>query len=180
MQLWIAQPTATRHGAAAFEHHPELPHLDLGAGSVATVLAGGIAGAYSPARRDSDLVGADLDLRSPVVIVPLEARFEHAVVVLSGAVLIGGHAIAPGHLGYLGSGRDELRVSAQEPTRALLLGGAPLDEPVLMWWNFVARTRAEIDDAYRDWSEHTDRFGPVASPLPRIGVGPPPWQHPSS
>jgi quercetin 2,3-dioxygenase len=44
-----------------------------------------------------------------------------------------------------------------------------------MWWNFVARTRDEITDAYRAWQAGDDRFGPVASPLPRITVGPPPW-----
>lgn len=44
-----------------------------------------------------------------------------------------------------------------------------------MWWNFVARTRAEIDTAYRDWSHDSGRFGRVASPLPRIETGPPVW-----
>ena len=43
IQLWVAQPEATRHGPAAFEHHAELPRLDLG-GAVATVLVGGLDG----------------------------------------------------------------------------------------------------------------------------------------
>src|SRR3954471_22693840 len=29
VQLWVAQPDATRHGAAAFEHHFELPRIEL-------------------------------------------------------------------------------------------------------------------------------------------------------
>jgi redox-sensitive bicupin YhaK (pirin superfamily) len=62
--------------------------------------------------------------------------------------------------------------------RALLIGGLPFDEEILMWWNFVARTRAEITEAYQDWDAAeagTDRFGPVASSLPRIPVSAPPW-----
>ncbi|MDA8280950.1 MAG: hypothetical protein M0Z63_11125 [Actinomycetota bacterium] len=41
----------------------------------------------------------------------------------------------------------------------LLIGGVPFDEEVLMWWNFVARTRAEILEAHRAWIAADDRFG---------------------
>jgi hypothetical protein len=54
--------------------------------------------------------------------------------------------------------------------------GVPLPEPVLMWWNFVARTEEEISQAHGDWSSRSSRFGPVASDLPRTEVGPPPWR----
>jgi hypothetical protein len=46
---------------------------------------------------------------------------------------------------------------------------------VLMWWNFVARTRDEIVAAREDWMGPSGRFGAVASGLDRIPVGPPPW-----
>jgi len=60
--------------------------------------------------------------------------------------------------------------------RALLLGGVPFPEPVLMWWNFVARTRVEVSEARRQWSADDGRFGTVRSALERIDVGPPPWE----
>jgi hypothetical protein len=45
-----------------------------------------------------------------------------------------------------------------------------------MWWNFVARSKEELADAWRAWQIHdTDRFGPVPSKLPRIDAPPPPW-----
>jgi redox-sensitive bicupin YhaK (pirin superfamily) len=61
-QLWVAQPERTRHGPAAFEHHPGLPEAELD-NAVGTVLVGSFAGAASPARRDSELVGVDVALR---------------------------------------------------------------------------------------------------------------------
>ena len=85
-------------------------------------------------------------------------------------------AIEPGHLAYLGVGRGELAITTSRPTRAVLVGGVPFDEPVLMWWNFVARTRDEIVRAHADWMSEGDRFGTVDSPLRRIDVGPPPWR----
>jgi Pirin C-terminal cupin domain len=87
----------------------------------------------------------------------------------------GDRGVEPGHLAYLGTGRDELRLTSHEGARALLLGGVPFPEPILMWWNFVARTEEEISEAHRDWSRHSPRFGPVASSLSRNEVDPPPW-----
>ena len=65
--------------------------------------------------------------------------------------------------------------STNEPTRALLFGGIPFEEPILMWWNFVARTQAEVTAAYEEWAAGSDRFGQVDSALSRVEVGPPPW-----
>ena len=174
VQLWIAQPSATRDGPAAFEHHSELPRRDLDA-AVATVLVGDLDGTTSPARRDTDHLGVDLALGAGATTVPLRADFEHALVTLVGAARLEGQIVEPGHLAYLGTGRTEISLAAKEPTRSLLLGGVPFDEEVLMWWNFVARTRAEISEAHRAWMAADDRFGRVDSTLPRIEVGPPPW-----
>jgi predicted glycosyl hydrolase (DUF1957 family) len=56
----------------------------------------------------------------------------------------------------------------------LLLGGEPFEE-ILMWWNFVARTREEMEVAYRDWQAHAARFGTVRSDLARIDAPRPQW-----
>ncbi len=174
VQLWVAQPSATRDGAAAFEHHAELPRVELEHG-VATVLVGELGDTASPARRDTDHAGVDLDLLPGRVTLPARSDYEHALVVLTGAVQLDGMVVEPGHLAYLGVGRDDIALSADEPTRVLLVGGVPFDEPVVMWWNFVARTRDEISAAQRDWMDAPDRFGRVDSQVPRIEVGPPPW-----
>jgi hypothetical protein len=60
--------------------------------------------------------------------------------------------------------------------RTMLLGGEPLRESTLMWWNFVARTREEIDSAFLSWQADDGRFGQVESALPRIPAPPPYWQ----
>ncbi|HEX5017147.1 MAG TPA: pirin family protein [Actinomycetes bacterium] len=174
VQLWVAQPDLTRHGPSAFEHHAELPRVELDHG-VATVMIGDLAGLISPARRDTDHAGVDLHLRAGATVIPLRTDYEYAVVVLAGACTIAGATVAPGHLAYLGLGRDELALATDEPTRALLVGGVPFDEPVVMWWNYVARNHDEITAAHDDWTNGSARFGTVDSPLPRYNVAPPPW-----
>lgn len=174
VQLWVALPEATRHGPAGFEHHDDLPRIELDHGD-ATVIVGGLAGAESPARRDGDHLGVDLDLRPGVSRLPLDRGHEYALAVLDGAVSARGAHLTPGRLGYLGTGHDELTIGTTGPARALLIGGEPFPEEILMWWNYVARTRAEVAAAHRSWSSDDGRFGTVASPLGRVVADPPPW-----
>jgi hypothetical protein len=176
-QLWLAQPEATRHGPAAFEHHADLPRVQTGASEL-TVLVGELAGTPSPARHDHPAVGAEAVVRPGTSVWPLRPDFEHALIVLTGEVAVGGHVVRPGSLATLGRGRAELPVTARADARVLLLGGAPFDEPLIMWWNFVARTRDEITAAYRTWQADDvggSRFGRVASDLSRIPAPVPTW-----
>ncbi len=174
IQLWVALPDGTRHGDGGFEHHADLPRQEV-AGGVATVLLGELGELTSPARHDTPLVGVDLDLHASTT-VPLHADWEYALVVLEGSLAVNGQPLHPGKLGYLGQDRDELPVEVREPTRAVLLGGEPFADPIIMWWNFVAREREEIEAAYRAWqAEDADRFGRVASPLARIPAKAPWW-----
>ncbi len=182
IQLWVALPERTRHGGSGFEHHEDLPQLALDRADV-TVLTGSFDGQQSPARADTPLVGAELALRRGRTTLPLRADWEHALVVLDGAVLVGGEGgrtVEPGALAYLGTDRHELALDVREPTRAMLIGGEPFEAPIVMWWSrtfvcSVGRSREEIAVAYKDWSAGTDRFGRVDSPLARIDVGPPAW-----
>ena len=174
VQLWVALPDATRHGPPAFEHHAELPRAGVGT-AVATVILGSFAGERSPARADTPLVGAELVLGRGDADVPLDPGFEHALVVLEGALTLDGEAVVPGRLAYLRPGRERVRAAAAAPARALLVGGEPFAETPLMWWNFVARSRDEVDAATREWNAGGARFGAVASPLARIPAPQPPW-----
>jgi redox-sensitive bicupin YhaK (pirin superfamily) len=174
MQLWVAQPESTRDAAPAFEHHADLPMAEL-PGATATVLVGDYLDAASPARRDTDHLGVDLVVRPGGCVLPLDATYEHAVVVMQGRATIDGTVLEPGRLGYLGVERGEVAIDADDEARILLLGGTPFPEPILMWWNYVARTQAEIGEAHRAWSSRDERFGVVDSALTAIHVSGPPW-----
>jgi redox-sensitive bicupin YhaK (pirin superfamily) len=175
IQLWVAQPEATRDGDAAFEHHEELPQIALEGGE-GTILVGAYGGLESPARRDTEHVGVELRLRPPGALLPLRRDYEHALIVLEGSLEVDDQLVEPGALAYLGMQRDECRVGLRAPARALLLGGIPFPERLLMWWNFVARTTAEASEARRQWTDKDERFGIVRSGLERIEVGKPPWE----
>lgn len=174
IQLWVAQPESTRHLEPAFEHHADLPQLERGSAKV-TVLVGGLAGALSPARADTRLVGADIQLQPGRVALPLRPDYEYAAIVLDGAIQAQGTRVVPGELAYLGLGREELVLEAREPAQLLLIGGEPFEAAIHMWWNFVARSRDEIDEAVALWNARDQRFGETGSGLSRIPAPPTPW-----
>jgi hypothetical protein len=174
IQLWVAQPEATRHDPPAFEHHPSLPEVELGSALV-TVLVGGLDGTESPARRDTDLVGVDIRLHRGEAVLPVEPTFEHALVVLTGTAHVDGRPLVPGEGAYAGPGRNQLDLTAAEDTRLLVLGGTPFESAVVMWWNFVGRTRHEVAEAGRQWNAGAGPFGETRSSLARILAPDPPW-----
>jgi redox-sensitive bicupin YhaK (pirin superfamily) len=163
VQLWVALPHASRETAPSFDQHRDLPVVELDGGR-ATVIMGQLGGARSPARAFSPILGAEVRGEPERrVALPLLPEFEHALVPLAGDCRLDGQALSVDTLYYLGCGRRELLlVSGQRPMRALLLGGAPFGETILMWWNFVARTTDEIVEAREDW-EAGRRFGAVGA-----------------
>lgn len=175
-QMWLAQPEATRHAQSSFQHHQDLPVADL-TSAEATVIVGDVGGATSPATADWPTLGCELRLRRGTVEVPVITTHEHAVVPVDQPVLVGDVIVEPGWLGLVPAGQEAIRIETRaEATQVMLIGGEPLPEPIQMWWNFVARTKDEITDAWRAWEAHdTDRFGPVPSSLARIAAPRPPW-----
>jgi hypothetical protein len=160
LQLWVALPESARHGEPRFDHHPELPVRD-GDGMRTTVVAGELGGLRSPALVHTPLVGAELVLApGSDARMALERDFEYAVLAMDGAARIADAALSPGCLLYLGRGRTDLALASDGGARLFLLGGEPFEEPLVMWWNFVARSHEEIVRAREDWQAGL-RFGEV-------------------
>lgn len=162
VQLWVALPDAARHRPRGFDHHVPAPvAVD---GGVVRVLLGTLAGGTSPVPTHSPLLAAEVVLE-PYATVALEVdpAFEHGLLVDVGPVALEGTTLERSELGYVAPGGDRLQVTnpTGAPARVLLLGGEPFTEPVLMWWNLVARTHEEIVALRADWEAGTERYGSV-------------------
>lgn len=113
------------------------------------------------ARHFSPLLGADLQIHPGGTLgIPLRPSFEHALLVLGGDCVFEGQRLQDRVLYYLGTRRTEASFQSTSGGRVPLLGGPPFPETIVMWWNFVARTREEIAEARADWEAHR-RFGDV-------------------
>ncbi len=182
LQLWIALPEPDRFTEPSFAHHADLPVLHSG-GAQVTVVVGEHAGERSPAGVFTPLAGLEVAVPGgDDFVLPVREDFEYGVVAVDGSALVAGSLIAPGLLAHLPAGRAEIRLSpagGRRLARFFVLGGVPLRERLLMWWNFVARTGEEITRAREDWA--AGRFPevpgypghPLAAPaLPAVPLRP--------
>lgn len=172
-QLWYAFPSAHRFVEPSLEAH--YPEPVSGQGWEAKVFLGSLLGSTSPVHTYIPLTGAELRLEPDTVLeIEVPADHEHALLRVSGTVRLEGVEVAQDHLAVVGTGRTSLRLQAgEEPVLALLIGGEPLDEQIVMWWNFVGRSHEEIV-AYRAAYQSEMGFEAPAegSPLARrLGEG---------
>lgn len=177
-QLWIALPHGVHECEPEFRNHPDLPIVQAD-GFRATVLAGSAWGQTSPAKIHTPLVGVDLTAGGRArTEMGLQADFEYAAMALRGTLSVGGELIQPGEWLYFSPGRTTLEVACDAEAQLLLLGGTPFEEELIVWWNFVARTQGEIEQALADWNSQPNaggRFGSVrpgslAAPLSAPGL----------
>lgn len=171
VQMWTALPEASRHGAPFFEHHADLPIVEL-RGARITIIMGGLARIASPATVFSPLVCAEIVLDPGASVeFPIEPGFEHGVLVDTGIVEVMGACIGSPDLAFVPAGHNELTLGNTQdtPARLMLMGGVPFDEDLLMWWNFVGRTHEEIVAARSDWMSGLTRRASRADPNSRFG-----------
>ncbi len=179
VQLWVALPDSTRDEQPRFEHHHDLPEVFLGS-TRCQVIVGEFAGERSPAGIESALTGVEVAIVEGARL-PLRADYEYAVLALDTDIEVGERRVPRGAMQYLGWGADSVPVSGTG--RALLLGGEPLAQDLLMWWNFVGRSHDEIERAREQWESGDERFGDVpgdhrprlpAPALPSVALKPRP------
>ncbi|MDV3220180.1 pirin family protein [Intrasporangium sp.] len=170
-QLWVALPDEHRFAPAAFEHY-EPPPIDV-EGARVLVFLGTLFGETSPVSMFSDLVGAEINLPPGQRLeVPVDPAHEHGVLCDTGTLTMGAAVAKPGEIAFqpLGAERLTLEASPSEPTRVLLLGGAPLGEQIVMWWNFIGRTHDEVVRFRDAWHRERETGGGV-----QFGAFPDAW-----
>ncbi|MDQ6527161.1 pirin family protein [Nocardioides sp. LHD-245] len=171
-QLWVALPDADRDTDAGFQHYA--PAAIGGEGWRAHVFLGSLLGDSSPVATFTPLLGAELVLDPGTTLaVPVDASYEHGVLVDLGGVSVGGVAARAADLAYVPPGADELTLTAgDEGARLLVLGGPPFGESIVMWWNFVGRTHDEVVAYRAAWQDQiTGADGEVVPDSRQVAPG---------
>lgn len=156
IQTWMALPEREEESDPAFMHHgaDTLPVVEAD-GITARLIAGSAFGARSPVVTASDTLYADVSLR-PGTRVPIDpSAEERALYTIEGTIEIAGDTFAPNQLLVLRPG-DPITVTAVEDgsrrgARFMLFGGAPMEGPRWIWWNFVSSRRERIEQAKEEW-----------------------------
>ena len=152
LQTWLALPKKNEDDPAAFVHAQGslLPELE-GEGKFVRLILGHAWGERVPVDTPSEVFYADATL-DPGAAIPLPDDHEdRGIYILAGEVTVGGQTFPAGQMLVFRPG-DRISVRAGgQGARLMLLGGATMDGPRHIWWNFVASSKERIDAAKEAW-----------------------------
>jgi redox-sensitive bicupin YhaK (pirin superfamily) len=159
IQSWLALPQASEEVAPSFQRFTagQLPVIE-DHGIHARVIAGTAFGKRSPVETCSEWLYVEVRLAAGAE-VPLDAdQEERGIYVAEGTVEIAGETFAAPQLLVFRPG-DCITVRGVEAARLMFLGGAGIDGPRYIWWNFVSSSKDRIEQAKEDW--RNGRFAQV-------------------
>lgn len=160
IQSWVALPKSAEEVAPAFAHHDvgALPLVEDG-GLTLRLIAGEGWGLRAPVAVSSPLFYADATL-APGARLPLpDGHEERGAYVVRGSVEVAGVAFGSGRMLVFRPGDSLALTAGPDGARLLMLGGAVMDGPRYLYWNFVASSRERLEQAKADWK--AGRFAKV-------------------
>lgn len=176
VQLWIALPTDQKI-ERSFHHYPKLPtwrehgaEMILTTGSYTSVTGEHY---QAPTIQYSKMIGIDIKfLADGDVTLTLEPSFEYGVLVIEGEIESEGKICQKDQLFRFHdldvAHNRHIKLLAKKGTRVMVIGGEPLNNQVLLWWNFVADNKQELEQSVIDWNQGHERFGEVDSTMKRL------------
>jgi redox-sensitive bicupin YhaK (pirin superfamily) len=159
LQCWVALPAAKEEMAPAFAHHgvDEFPVV-ADNGKTVRVVVGELYGARSPVATTSETLFADAVLKAGTTLPLDPSQEERAIYVLEGEVDIAGDRFGADRLLVFRAG-DPITIRALTDVHLTVFGGASMDGPRHIWWNFVSSRKDRIEQAKTEWS--AGHFGKV-------------------
>jgi redox-sensitive bicupin YhaK (pirin superfamily) len=160
VQTWVALPQAHEETPPTFEHvaASRLPAWQEG-GTSLRLIVGTYAGRTAPTTHFSPIfyVAAEMPAATKIAVTPDHA--ERGIYIAAGTATIGDRQLGVGDLAVLAAGTAVDLVAGTDGAKLMLLGGAALDGPRHIWWNFVSSSKERIERAKADWKE--GRFAKV-------------------
>ena len=151
LQTWVALPQSAEETEPTFAHHgdDELPRIEDNDKRV-RLIAGSLYGEQSPVQTFGGIFYAYAELDSGASL-PLDAEHEErAAYTLAGTIEVANRRYEPGQMLLFRPG-DRVTIKAGQRARFMLLGGASMDGPRYIWWNFVSSRKERIEQAAADW-----------------------------
>src|SRR3954454_23609840 len=153
LQSWVALPLDAEETEPAFHHFSasQLP-VHRQDGVVVRLIAGNAFDLRSPVPVFSSMFYADVVMQAGASLAMPDDHAERAAYIVEGEVEVDGSTFAAGSLLLFEEGKSA-RLRAVDASRVAVLGGAPLEGPRHIWWNFVASSAERIERAKSDWAK---------------------------
>ena len=152
IQTWVALPENAEDTPARFQHvgADRLPVIE-GDGKTVRLILGNAYGETAPVDVSSEMFYADAVLEAGAGLPLPDNHEDRGVYVSEGSVTVGSDVFETGQMMVFRPGDQVSLHAGPAGARLMLLGGATLEGPRYIWWNFVASSRERIEDAKEAW-----------------------------
>ena len=154
VQTWVALPKSHEETAPSFDHveAARLPAWQDG-GAALRLIVGTYAGRTAPTTHFSPIFYVSAEMPAAAKVAVSSEHVERAVYVAEGTAAVGDRLLTVGDLAVLQPSQPVEIVAGVEGAKLMLLGGAPIDGPRHIWWNFVSSSKERIEKAKADWRD---------------------------
>ncbi len=160
IQSWLAQPETLEYSDPDFSHFDaaEIPTFESGELS-GRVIMGAFQGHNAPVRTDWETLYLELFMKEGARFTVPGMIEERALYLVTGKMEVDGILYDSRRMIVLRPGA-EITLKASEEVHLLLIGGAAMDGPRYIWWNFVSSSVDRIKSAAEDWKNNTFEIVP--------------------
>lgn len=170
IQSWVGLPHDKRKIQASFEHFGKenLPQIVTGNAKI-RVLAGSLEENVSPIPTFQELTYLDIEISAKSALeINVNPAHELAIYVCEGEISVEGERVERFTLGKLSDGAGKFAFASERGARFVLFGGETLNEPTVIYWNFITDTIGEAKQAMIDWED--GKFPEVAKYVKQTGA----------
>jgi redox-sensitive bicupin YhaK (pirin superfamily) len=168
LQLWVNLPSQHKMDAPSYQalSRELMANVAIGNGSNVMVIAGEYHGVKGPARTHTLLSMYVITLKKGDVFeASLPAAWNTGVLVTDGLVqVLGKDKAQPQDFVLFANDGEDIRITAENDARLVLLSGEPIDEPIAHYGPFLMNTQEELAQAFEDFN--AGKFGVLAEDQP--------------
>ncbi|MEM7161731.1 MAG: pirin family protein [Bacteroidota bacterium] len=157
IQFWVNAPASKKTNPADYQplRAEDMQIIKSEDGKCAIGL---VAGELNDKRAEIDtysqMTVLRLDMEKDGILnIPLDSQFNALIYVLDGEVQLQGQIARDRDLIWFNNDGKSIELSATEQTRAILLSGKPIGEPLVTYGPFVMNTEREIAQAIHDYQQ---------------------------
>ena len=157
-QLWVNLPADRKMIPPRYQGYEadELTQVKLANGGLIKIVAGEVHGVTGPVETTSPMTYAHAVMQpNDSINWSPEASHTALVHIFAGAVSVNGTKFESGQMVVFERSAGDIKIEADlksdETVQLLIIGGAPLNEPIVRYGPFVMNTRQQIVDAVTDY-----------------------------
>lgn len=153
LQFWISLPAKDKFIEPDFFHYTKDQFPVITENEIQyTVITGELKGQKSPVKSLSPAMIFDIQTNDKTQFeLPIEIGYSSGIYVIEGEIEIDGKLLQPTSMTKMSSEGEKITINTKNAARIIVMGGLPLNEPIVGYASFVMNSIEQIQQVINDY-----------------------------